>query len=116
MANLIVRRALHKAAAGEAHRRGWLNFRLGFALMRDRRVPILTKLAALASGVTLTAILIAIEFPLESLLGVLVPFLGAGLDLIVDGLEVVALPLLLSSLIIRWMAPKPIVLDLTSVS
>jgi hypothetical protein len=56
--------------------------------------------------VALTAILIAIEFPLESLVGILAPFIGVAADLVFDGLEVVVLPVLLSAVVIRWLAPK----------
>ncbi len=112
MANFVGflgRSVLHKAAAREAHRRGWFDMRLGFALLRDKRVSILVKLAAIASGVTLTAILVALEVPIESLVGFLLPFLGFVLDFAVDGLEIVLLPLLFSSLFIRWFAPKAVV-------
>ena len=105
----VARAVLPKAAAREAHRRGWLVLRLGFALLRDRRVSILTKLAALASGATLTAILVAIEFPLEGLIGLLVPFLGLAFDVAFDGLELIAFPLLISAIVIRWLAPKSVV-------
>jgi len=106
------RHATHKAITHEAHRRGWLNLRLGFALLRDRRVSLLTKLASLASGVVLTAILVAIEFPLEGLIGLLLPFLGLAFDFVFDGLEIVVLPLLVSAIVIRWLAPKNVVASL----
>jgi hypothetical protein len=115
MANMLGfanRRALPKAAAHEAHKRGWLNFRLGFARLRDRRVSVLTKLAAVASGITLTAILVAIEFPLETILAILIPFIGPVLDIAFDGFEIFVLPLLFTALIIRWLAPKAIVTSL----
>ena len=80
--------------------------------MRDQRVSILTKLAALASGITLTAILVALEFPLEALIGVVLPFLGFALDFAVDGLEIIVLPLLAATLVIRWLAPKHVVDDI----
>jgi len=105
----IGKELLPKAALGHAHKRGWLDFKLGIALMKDRRVSILAKLASLATGLTLTAILVAIEFPLETVIGALVPFLGLALDLTFDGLEFIFLPILVASLVIRWMAPKAIV-------
>ena len=110
----VARAVLPKAAARAAHRQGWLDFRLGFALLKDRRVSVLAKLAALATGVTFTAILVAIEFPLATLVGLLVPFLGIALDMVVDGLEVIALPLLISALAIRLFAPKAIIESLRS--
>jgi len=77
--------------------------------MRDRRVSILKKLAAIATGVTFTAILVALEFPLESLIGLIVPFLGLAVDIAFDGIELLVLPLLVSTLVIRWLAPRAIV-------
>ena len=77
--------------------------------MRDSRVSLLTKLAALASGVTLTAILVAIEFPLESLIALVLPFLGLVFDFAFDGFEIIVLPLLAATLILRWLAPKSVV-------
>ena len=105
----LARKVLPKAAAREAHRRGWFDLKLGIALMRDSRVSLLTKLAALASGVTLTAILVAIEFPLESLIALVLPFLGLVFDFAFDGFEIIVLPLLAATLILRWLAPKSVV-------
>ena len=107
---------LPKAVAREAHRRGWLDLKLGYALLRDQRVSILTKLAALASGITLTAILIALEFPLEALIGWVVPFLGLAFDVAFDGLEVFVLPLLFGTLVLRWLAPRAVVESYTGTS
>ena len=60
---------------------------LGFALLRDRRVPIQKKILALLIGILGAAVLLAIEFPLELLAVIFaIPF-G-----IVDGLEVLILP------------------------
>ena len=105
----VARVVLPKATAREAHRRGWFDFKLGFALLRDRRVSILTKLAAIASGITLTAIFVAIEVPLESLIGILMPFLGLAIDIAFDGLELLVLPALIAAIVIRWLAPKAVV-------
>ena len=106
---LVGKRVLPKAALNHAHRHGWLDLKLGFALLRDKRVTLLTKLAALATGVTLTAILFALEFPIEAIVGALLPFLGVALDFAVDGIEFLILPLLLVAVVIRWMSPKAIV-------
>lgn len=106
---MLARKVLPKAAAREAHRRGWFDLKLGIALMRDSRVSLLTKLAALASGVTLTAILVAIEFPLESLIALVMPFLGLVFDFAFDGFEILVLPLLTATLVLRWLAPKSVV-------
>ncbi|MDR3688407.1 MAG: hypothetical protein P4L46_03440 [Fimbriimonas sp.] len=112
MANILgaaAKKALPKAALHQANKRGWLDMKLGFALMRDRRVSMLAKLASLASGVVLTAILVAIEVPLESIVGALLPFVGVALDFAIDGIEFLIFPLIVSAIVIRWMAPKAVV-------
>ena len=106
---LIGRRALPKAVVGHAHRKGWIDLKLGYALLRDKRVSILTKLAALATGVTLTAVLIAMVVPVEGILALFAPFLGFVLDFAIDGIEFVLFPLVIASIVIRWLAPKAVV-------
>jgi hypothetical protein len=77
--------------------------------MKDRRVSGWTKLAALALGAAITAILVAIEVPLETLVGLLVPFLGVAVDIAFDGLELLVFPALLSLLFVRLLAPKALI-------
>src|SRR2546429_8821752 len=85
---LFGRRIAHKAVATHVREGGALDIKLGFALLRDRRVPIGAKLLSLLLGFALVALLIELELPLEALLAVAVPFVGLGLDSILDGLEV----------------------------
>lgn len=101
--------SMRHAAAKEAHRRGWLNFGLGWALMKDRRLSAWTKIAAVAAGAGATALLVAFEVPLEAMVAALVPLLGMAADFAFDGLEVALFPILLSLLFVRWFAPKEIV-------
>ena len=101
-------RAVHAVAGG--HLQGSrLNLKLGLTLLRDRRVGIWIKLAALALGAAAAGALIALEFPLETILAVLLPGLGLGLDLIADGMEAIAVPLLLAGLALPFMAPRALV-------
>ena len=86
-----------------------LDVKLGFALMRDRRVPLRVKAAALVMGLVLTAIVEGLELPIEGLLSVLLPVLGAVGDVVLDGAETVAGPLVLGSLLLPYLAPKDVV-------
>lgn len=100
---LLGGRLAHRYAA--PHVRRALNLPLGFALMRDRRVPFRAKALALALGAAITAALVALELPLEAVWTVLVPFLGP-FDVVTDGLEVVLLPLATAALLMPYLAPQ----------
>lgn len=102
---LITRALAHKAVGAAAKKKG-LNLHLGFALARDRRVSFGFKATALAIGLGLTALLIAIEFPLEAIVGALLPAVGLVADIAIDGLEIVALPLILGALALPFLVPK----------
>ena len=83
--------------------------RLGFALMKDRRVPVVTKFVALGVGLGLTFVLEALELPVEGILAALVPFLGVGLDVVIDGAETVILPFVFGAILLTHFAPKSVV-------
>jgi hypothetical protein len=100
MANLFVR-----AAGRHAQRRGWLNVRHGFELLRSPEVPLGRKAAALSIGLLVTVILGAMEVPLAGLVGILLPILGLGFDLAVDGVELIVLPVLFGSIVLARMFP-----------
>jgi hypothetical protein len=86
-----------------------VDLRLGFALMRDRRVPLRSKLLAALMGLGITGIVEFLELPIEGLLSVLLPVLGAAGDVVVDGVEIVAGPLLLANLLLPFVAPRDVV-------
>ena len=65
-------------------------------MMKDRRVPVGSKILAIAIGFGVTSILVAVEFPLEAVVAVILPFIGAAADVIVDGFELLVFPLLIS--------------------
>lgn len=83
--------------------------RLGFALMRDRRVPLRHKLLAVLLGLGITGIVEFLEVPIESVFAMLVPVLGALGDFVIDGAEVVAGPLLLATMLLPFLAPRNVV-------
>jgi len=86
-----------------------LNMKLGFALLRDRRVSFWPKLLALGVGGALAAMLIALEISPEWLLAVALPGLGMALDFVTDGMEAVIMPFLFGALILPFIAPRDLV-------
>ena len=105
----VGKQVLPKAAVKHAHKHGWLDLRLGYALLRDKRVSIGVKLASLGIGLALTVGLFLLEVPLEAVIGTVLPLLGLALDFTFDGIEFVVVPVVVASLVIRWLAPKPVV-------
>lgn len=108
MAKVLARFAGRRAAR-KARDAGWLDVKLGFALMRDRRVPAGTKAMLLAVGFVLTAVLEGLEVPLEAVVGMVLPLLGLGLDVAVDGVEFFVLPALFASIMLTHLAPRYLV-------
>ena len=84
------------------------DLKLGYALLRDRRVALRYKIAALALGYAGVAILACVEFPFEELIAV-IPFIGMLGDVALDGLEAIYVPFILASLILPYLAPAAIV-------
>ncbi len=100
-------RALHKAVANGAHNNP-LDVKFGAALLRDRRVPVKSKLLAFGVGIGLLALLMVFELPIEAIVTLLAPLLMP-LDFLLDGAELVALPLLFMALSLAYVAPRAIV-------
>ena len=90
-------------------RKPLLDVRLGFALMRDRRVPLRTKALAGLIGLAVTGLVEFLEIPFEGILAALLPILGIAGDMVVDGAEIVAGPLLLANALIPFLAPREVV-------
>lgn len=86
-----------------------LDPKLGLRLLRDRRVPGSAKLCALALGLLSVFILEVLEIPLQTALALLLPVLGVALDFAVDGVEIVAVPMLVASLVLPFVAPRSLV-------
>lgn len=104
--NPIYSKAAAHLAGKHAQKAGFLNLPLGFALLRDRRVPMGPKVRALAVGIAVTAICEMLEVPVEAIIAGLVPVLGLGIDIALDGLEFVALPLLIAAILMPKFAPE----------
>ena len=105
-------------AAGQAARQhtgdgAFFDPRGGWTLLKDRKIPASTKLLALGLGVGLTFALTAVEVPLEMLLGLFLPFVGVGVDILIDGAEMIIAPVLFAALLMphlvrRMQAQAPI--------
>jgi hypothetical protein len=85
-----------------------LDVKFGFALMRDHRIPLRSKAAALVLGLAITALVELLELPVEGLLSMLLPILGIAGDVVIDGAELIAGPLLLAALL-PFLAPRDII-------
>ena len=86
-----------------------MNMTLGYALLRDRRVPIRTKLIALGIGAATIGAIELLQLPVEGVVAALLPFIGAAGDLALDGAEAIVGPLLIATLILPHLAPAQIV-------
>jgi len=77
--------------------------------MRDSRVPLGSKFLAFLAGFGITGVVEVLEWPVEGILAAVLPFLGIAGDVAVDGMEIVAGPLLLANLLLPYLAPREIV-------
>jgi len=102
----LSKRAALRAAARHTRQGGFFDVRFGFALMRDSRIPVGSKLLALGVGVAITAALVGFELPLEALLGIFAPLLGFAADVMIDGLEIVVLPLVFACLFVPHLVSR----------
>ena len=66
-----------------------MDVQLGYALLRDRRVPLRPKLIALAIGAAVVGFTELLQMPLESLFAVILPIFGIAGDVVLDGVEAV---------------------------
>lgn len=82
---------------------------LGYALLRDRRVPVRTKLIALGLGAAGIGVIELLQLPIEGLVAALLPFVGAAGDLALDGAEAVLGPVLIATLLLPYLAPPDLV-------
>ncbi len=108
---LLGERAAHKTLAQHSHNGGILDIKLGFSMLKDRRVPFRPKALAIGLGAGLIALLIGLEFPLEGLLA-LVPGIGLFADIMTDSLEAVIGTVGVAAIILPHVAPKLLTLQL----
>jgi hypothetical protein len=86
-----------------------MNMTLGYTLLRDRRVPIRTKLIALGIGAAGMGAIELLQLPVEGVVAALLPFIGAAGDLALDGAEAIIGPVLIATLVLPHIAPPALV-------
>ena len=86
-----------------------MNMTIGYALLRDRRVPIRTKLIALGIGAAGVGAIELLQLPVEGVVAALLPLLGAAGDLALDGAEAVIGPVLIATFLLPHLVPADLV-------
>ena len=89
-----------------------MNAPLGYALLRDHRVSLRPKLAALCMGLAVAGLIELLQIPVESVLAFILPVVGAAGDVALDGAEAVVLPVLVATLLMPYLAPRDVVQEL----
>ena len=80
-----------------------MNMKLGYALLRDRRVPIRIKLIALGIGAAGIGAIELLQLPIEGVFAAVLPFIAAAGDLTLDGAEAVIGPLLIATFLLPYL-------------
>lgn len=102
---LLGRRVGDRIVARHATGGGILDVRFGLSLFRDPRVPVRSKLAAVALGALVTVLLQPLEVPFEVVWAVLAPPVGLVSLLLFNGLEALVGPIILGALLVRRFTP-----------
>jgi hypothetical protein len=89
-----------------------MNIHLGYTLLRDRRISVRSKLIALTVGLAITGLVELLQLPFESVFALLAPVAGAAGDIVIDGAEVVIIPVLVATVLMPYLAPSAIVQEL----
>jgi len=110
-ATLIGRHLLRKAVSGGAAKIAGnaIDPKFGLKLLRDARVPMKSKIAAFALGLAAVFVLEILELPLQTALWLLLPVVGMVADFAVDGIELLAGPLLVATITLPFLAPRDVV-------
>jgi len=103
---LLGERVAHKTLTQHSRVGGFLDIKLGLSMLKDRRVPLRPKFFALGIGAGLIALLLAVEFPLESLLAVVILGLGLVLDALTDSMEAIIGTVGVATMLLPHLAPK----------
>jgi hypothetical protein len=113
MGTLVIRvlghAATHAAVKRYARNGGRSRTQYGLALFKDPTVPFGSKFLAIATGFALTGILMLLQVPFEIVIGLIIPFfLDEAAMLMANGLELLLLPVLIASLVLPRLAPRPV--------
>src|SRR5260221_13138291 len=84
-----------------------MNMPLGYALLRDRRVSVRSKLIALTVGLAVTGLIELLQLPFESVFALLLPVAGAAGDILIDGAEAVIPPVLVATVLMTFSRLRP---------
>ena len=111
-ATLFGRFLLRKAVSSGSNNKiagNALDPKFGLKLLRDKRVPAKAKISAFALGLGAVFVLEILELPLQTALALLLPFIGLAADFALDGIELLAGPLLVATLTLPYLAPRAVV-------
>ena len=86
-----------------------MDIKLGWKLLKDNRVPIRAKLAALGIGAACIAALEALELPLDTVLAAILPLVGITGDIVLGGTEAIIGPVLIATMLLPYMVAPPLV-------
>ena len=108
---LVGRFLLRKAVSGGANRIAGnaLDPKFGLKLLRDGRIPVKSKIAAFGLGLAAAFVLEILELPIQTVLAILLPIVGLAADFAIDGVELLAGPLLVATLTLPYLAPRDLV-------
>jgi len=85
-----------------------MDIKLGWKLLKDNRVPIRAKLAALGIGAACIAALEGLELPLDAVLAAILPLVGITGDIALDGAEATFGPVLIATMLLPYMVAPPL--------
>lgn len=100
---------LLQRAVGNGGLQKAFDWRLGLQLMRDGRVPARSKFQAVALGVLALIALEVLELPIQAALWAFLPLIGFAADAAIDGIELLAVPFLISTIALPFLAPRDVV-------
>jgi hypothetical protein len=86
-----------------------MNIQLGYALLRDPRVPAPSKMAALAIGAAIIGFIELLQIPLESVFALILPVIGVAGDVVFDGAEAIIGTVFIATLLMPYFAPATLV-------
>jgi hypothetical protein len=111
IASVLGRHLLRRVVSTGAQKAsgGAIDPKFGMKLLRDPRVPAKSKFLAFSLGLGAVFVLEILELPLQTALMLLLPVVGLAADFALDGIELLAGPLLVASLALPWLAPREIV-------
>jgi hypothetical protein len=109
MMRLLGMRVAQRVFRGRHGAAPLIDIGFGWSMLRDARVPSRTKIAAFGLGCVILMFLQVLELPVELLIAAMFNVAGIGFDLAWNGVELMAGPVLLASMLIPRLAPAGLV-------